>query len=147
MSQEEWDPLKELATVQRRLNRLFETALGRTDFSPGGEAGGWAPTADVFETSDRWVAAIELPGLDQDALDVRIEGDELVVDGERQMEREARVEAYHRVERSYGKFHRRFPIPSTADRGSVAAVYRSGLLTVTLKKGEGPQRSVRVSIR
>ncbi len=40
------------------------------------------------------------------------------------MEREARVEAYHRVERSYGKFHRRFPIPSTADRGSVAAIRR-----------------------
>ncbi len=148
MGEQGWDPLKELVSVQRRLNQLFDAAIGRTDYSPEGGAGGWIPTADVLETEDRWVAVVELPGVEPQALDVRIEADGLVVEGERKMAGEAdAVEAYHRVERSYGRFHRRFPLPPGADRGEASATYRNGLLTVTVHKGGSPRSAVHVPVR
>lgn len=149
MSEQGWDPLKELASVQRRLNELFDAAIARTDYSPEGEAGGWVPMADVVETEDRWIAVVELPGVEPQALEVRIEADGLVVEGERKMAGAAdAVEAYHRVERSYGRFHRRFPLPSgTADRGEASATYRNGLLTVTVRKGGSRRTAVRIQVR
>ena len=70
--------------------------------------GSWLPEADVYETSSALVLNLELPGLRQEAIDVRVDRDELVVEGERHMERDQGAEQFHRVERSYGKFSRRF---------------------------------------
>lgn len=148
MAVPEWDPLRELAVVQSRMNKLFESALARTDFSAEGGIGAWTPVADVQESSDTISFFLELPGVRQEDIDLHLEGDELLVQGERRMEREEAGEQYHRVERSYGKFARRFPVPSTVDRSSVAATFRDGVLRITLRKKEnvlgGP---IRVAIR
>ncbi len=147
MAQTEWDPLKELATVQARMNKLFEQALARTNFDTEGGVGAWMPVSDVYETPDRIVFQLEIPGLDQKDIDVRVDGDELLVQGERRMDRDPAGE-FHRVERSYGKFVRRFPIPSAVDRDAVEAVYRSGVLRITLAKRESDKgRPIRVAIR
>lgn len=147
MAQNEWDPLKELASVQQRMNKLFESALARTNFDAEGELGGWAPISDVYETPDGMILQVEIPGLEQEEIDVRVDRDELVVQGERRMDREPAGE-FHRVERSYGKFVRRFPLPSTVDRESVEAVYRDGVLRVALsKKGGDRGRAIRVAVR
>lgn len=146
MARNEWDPLKELEGVQRRMNQLFESALARTNFDAEGEIGGWFPVADAYETGGAMVLQVELPGIDQSDLDVRVDRGELVIQGERRMEREPAGE-YHRVERSYGKFVRRFPLPPGTDRESVEAVYRDGVLRVELsKKGDGG-RSIKVAVR
>ncbi len=145
MAQTEWDPLKELASVQSRMNKLFESALARTKFDDEGGVGAWTPVSDVYETPDHLVFCLELAGLDQSDIDVRVDGDELVVQGERRMDREQSGE-FHRVERSYGKFCRRFPIPSTADRQTVEAVYRHGVLHVSLLK-KGGSAAIRVAVR
>jgi HSP20 family protein len=147
MAQGEWDPLKELAKVQERMNSLFDSALARKNFDAGGELGSWAPTADVYETDDRMVFCLELPGLRLEDIDLRLEGDELIVKGERRMEGEG-GEQFHRVERSYGKFARRFPIPSAVERDSVEAKYDNGVLTVALAKKSGAQPGpIKVPIR
>ena len=88
MSNPAWDPMRELLAVQDRMNRLFESALTRTNFDPLGGSGSWAPVADVWETRDAFVFALEIPGLAMDQMDVRVDGDALVVEGERRMERE-----------------------------------------------------------
>jgi HSP20 family protein len=149
MAQADWDPLKELTKVQARMNRLFESALARTDFDAEGGIGAWSPIADVYETGSSLVLELELPGLTLEDIDLRMDGDELVVEGERRMDREGSGgEQFHRVERSYGKFARRFPIPSTIERGSVEARYRNGVLTVTLaKKADAPEGPIKVTIR
>jgi HSP20 family protein len=143
-----WDPLKELMTVQKRMNQLFESALARTDFGTQDEFDTWTPVADAYETRDAVVLCLELPGLEQDGIDLRLEGDELVVSGERKMDRGAEGEHFHRIERSYGKFSRRFRVPSTVAREAVRASYRDGVLRVTLPNGE-PRRDdpVRVTIQ
>lgn len=148
MVQSEWDPLKELLVVQQRMNKLFETALARTNFDAEGGVGAWTPVSDVYESPEGLVVCLELPGLSAAEIDVRVDGDELVVQGERRMEREHPGEQYHRVERSYGKFARRFPLPSDVDRNSAEAGYRNGVLTVRLARRESEgRRPIRLEIR
>jgi HSP20 family protein len=148
MAQTEWDPLKDLVGIQERMNKLFESALARTNFDADSGVGAWTPVADVYETAERVVFCLELPGLSQSAIDVRLEADEIVVQGAREMDRGGTGEQFHRVERSYGKFARRFRLPSHVDRASVGAVYEHGVLTVSLaKKEDAGKRPIRVAVR
>lgn len=142
------DPMNEMSRIQQRMNELFDRALATTDFQEPNAVGSWIPVADVFETSDRFVVCLELPGLEQDNIDVRVEGDDLLVEGSRSMERDQAGGHFHRVERSYGTFSRRFGLPSSVDRESVEAVFRDGVLTVTLSRREGAgPRAIRVAVR
>lgn len=148
MAQTEWDPLKDLVGIQERMNKLFESALARTNFDTEGGVGAWTPVADVYEDAEKLVFCLELPGLAQSDIDVRLEDDELVVRGERQMDRGAPGEQFHRVERSYGKFVRRFRLRSRIDPASVAAAYQDGVLVVTLaKKDDAGKSTIRVVVR
>jgi HSP20 family protein len=142
-----WDPMREMFRVQKQLNALFESALARTDFETQDGLGAWTPVGDVYADGSALHVDLELPGLRQEQISVRIDGDELVVEGERSMDREQGGE-FHRVERSYGKFSRRFRLPSDADRESVGAVYRNGLLSVTVqRRAERPSGAVRIEVR
>lgn len=148
MSQNAWDPLRELAGVKDRMNKLFESALARTNFDAEGGIGAWTPLADVYESGESLCFCLELPGVEQKDIEVRLDGDELLVQGERRMDREDDGEQYHRVERSYGKFARRFSLPSHADRSSVSAVFRNGVLRVALgKKDSSPNGPVKVTVQ
>ena len=148
MANAEWDPLKELVGVQERMNKLFESALVRTNFDAEGGVGAWTPLADVYETPTHVVFSLELPGLSLADIDLKVEDDDLLVHGERKMQREEEGEQFHRVERSYGKFARRFRLPSHVDRDSVEATYRDGVVTVALSKRDGAaKKPIRVTIR
>lgn len=142
------DPLKELAGVQHRMNRLFESALARTDFEAEGGFGAWSPVSDLVETDQALLLWLEVPGLDQHDLDVRIEGDDLLVAGELKPDREDGGEQFHRIERSSGRFSRRFPLPQDVDRGSIDAQYRGGVLRIAVAK-RSPERvePIRVPVR
>jgi len=147
-AQGQWDPLKELTAVQKRMNKLFESALGMADFDAPAEPDSWTPVCDVYETPEALVVSLELPGLDQSRIDVRVDGDDLVVSGEREIEREQPGEQFHRVERPYGKFLRRFHLPSTVNRDAIEASFRDGLLRVTLPNQPDKQpRPIRVAIQ
>ena len=141
------DPLKELLAVQKRMNQLFESALAKTDFDAQEGVDGWTPVSDVYTSSGSMVICLELPGLIQEQIDLRLTGDDLIVSGEREMARGGNGEQYHRVERSNGKFCRRFRLPSAVDRTSVDASYREGVLRVVLRKKEtGDTEPFRVAI-
>ena len=144
----EWDPFTDLVQVQKRMNQLFESALARTDFEAEQGFDSWTPVCDAYETTQGLEILLELPGMEQEQIELRMDADQLVVSGERQMERDHPAEQFHRVERSYGKFSRRFHLPSTVDRGAVQACFREGVLHVTLPAKQADQpKSVRVDIR
>ena len=128
----DWESLRELRSVQKRLNQLFEGALARSNFEAPDGLDSWTPVCDAYESSGALVLCLELPGLEQDDIDLNLERDELVVRGQRRMERGEPGERYHRVERSLGKFQRRFRLPPTVDRGAIRASYRQGVLRVEL---------------
>lgn len=148
MAPAEWDPLKELVGIQERMNKLFESALVRTNFDAEGGVGAWTPVADVYETPTRVVFCLELPGLTLADIEIRVEDDDLIVHGERKMQRGDSGEQFHRVERSYGKFARRFRLPSHVDRDTVEAAYRDGVVWIELAKRDGAtKKPIRVTLR
>jgi HSP20 family protein len=142
----DWQPLSELQHVQKRMNDLFESVLtGNFETQDGFDS--WTPVCDVYATPGALVLCLELAGLQQENIDLRVDGDELVVEGERKMEREHEGEHFHRVERSFGRFSRRFRLPSTVDRDAVQASYSNGVLRVELpNRGKAKPEPIQVKI-
>ncbi len=131
-----WDPFRDLLTIQDRMNKLFESVLTgpvAPDMA-GEEIGYWRPTAEVVDTRDSLEICCELPGLDRDAVDVSVEGGILTIQGERARPDRSESWAFHRLERPYGRFLRRFELPDGLDGDAVAATMSGGVLTVSLPK-------------
>ena len=146
-AQNAWDPLKDLVQVQQRMNNLFESALARTDFDTAAGLDSWAPIADIHEAQDSLRLCLELPGFEQSEIDLKVDGDHLIVEGERRMDADGNRGQFHRVERAYGKFSRRFALPSRFDRDRIQATYRNGVLEISLPARDslGPE-SFRIDI-
>ena len=129
-----WDPLRELSTMQERLNRFFEDFRTDDDVMQRGD---WLPSVDIYQTdTHEIVLKAEVPGIRKEDLDLRVEDNTLTLSGSRREDKDVRKEHYHRVERAYGTFSRSFSLPSTIDTGKVRADYKDGVLTVTLPKTE-----------
>lgn len=132
-----WDPLRDLVSLQERMNRMFEDSYrgaGRSDDWALG--GAWAPAVDIYEQDGNIVMKAELPGVDPKDVDVRLENNTLTLSGQRRLDSEVKQENYHRVERAYGTFTRSFTLPSVVDQGHIKAEYKDGVLKVTLPKRE-----------
>jgi len=132
-----WDPFKEMATLQERMNRMFEDVWGRgrrpdEDFI----SGSWVPPVDVRETKDTLEISVELPGIEPKNVEVSVESGVLTLKGARQFEKAAEGETYHRVERAYGAFERSFTLPTNVDAERIQASYRHGILHLTVPKRE-----------
>src|SRR6516165_10409023 len=97
-----WDPFREYTTLQDRMNRLFRDSFGERE--EGLTTSTFAPPVDVYEDEHNVTLKIEVPGIDEKDIDVRIENNVLTVHGERRFEKEEKEENYRRVERQYGSF-------------------------------------------
>ncbi len=115
--------------------RAFEDAFSRMLTEPQTNRP-WSPAVDIYETENELVLKADLPDVDPDAVDVRVENQTLTVSGERKFESEKSDKGFHRIERSYGNFTRSFTLPNTFDTGDIAAAYKNGVLTVKLPKKE-----------
>jgi HSP20 family protein len=132
------------------VGRLFEEFFD--DFPLFGSLdetrGKWVPSVDVLEKNGDLVLRAELPGMTEKDIDLRIEGDTLMLKGERKMENEDKKSNYHRVESFYGSFTRSFRLPDSVDYDKVSAEYKNGVLTVTLpKKPEVKPREIPVAVQ
>jgi len=124
---------------QDRFNRLFGEHLGHWMeplLEENWSMKAWTPKCDIYETDQEIVVKVELPDVKREDIKVGIENNMLTTRGERRFEEETKRENYHRVERSYGEFQRRFTLPDFADPAKVNADYRDGVLRVTLGKKE-----------
>jgi HSP20 family protein len=137
MSITRWEPFRDLIATQERFNQLFNEAFGRS-FGDQQEVTlrSWVPAVDIYETDENLVLQAELPGINPDDVDVRIEDNTLYLKGERKFEKEVKEENLHRVERSYGTFTRSFTLPSSINLDKVKAEYKNGVLTLTMPKRE-----------
>src|ERR1700740_3419681 len=141
-----WDPFREFSTLQDRMNRLFRDSYGER----GEEAlttSTFAPPVDVYEDEHNVTLKIEVPGIEEKDIDVRIESNTLTVHGERKIEKEEKEENYRRVERQYGSFTRTFNLPTTVDSEKVSANYDKGVLKISLpKKAEAKPKQIKVNV-
>jgi HSP20 family protein len=94
------------------------------------------PAMDVYETDDKLVVSVELPGLSASDVEVQVEDSTLTVSGKREFSTEVGGEHYHRVERRYGEFSRAVTLPPQVDAGKVDAKFEGGVLTIEVAKAE-----------
>jgi HSP20 family protein len=128
-----WDPLQEFLAMSNRFNRpINDPYAQRTEDS----FGAWAPPVDIFERQDQLVIRAEVPGVHKEDMDVRIENGVLTLHGERKEEKETKEVNVHLMERVCGSFTRSFSLPTTVDPTRVSAVYKDGVLEVTVPKVE-----------
>ncbi len=145
-----WEPLREFSAMQERMNRM--NRLFRESFSPEGPeealtTTGFAPLVDIYEDEHNITLKIEVPGIDEKDIDVRIENNTLTVHGERKIEEEEKEENFRRVERQYGSFTRSFTLPTTVDPEKVSANYDKGILKISLaKKAEAKPKQIKVNV-
>jgi len=142
-----WDPFREFVTLQDRMNRLFRDSFGPEGREEALTTTTFAPPVDVYEDEHNVTLKIEVPGIEEKDIDVRIENNTLTVHGERKFEKEEKEENYRRVERQYGSFTRTFTLPNTVEQESVQADYDKGVLKIKLaKKAEAKPKQIKVNV-
>ena len=140
------EPFREFNTLQDRINRVFrESYAGNQDDSLTTST--FAPAVDVYEDEHKVALKIEVPGIDEKDIDVRVENNTLTVHGERKIEKEEKEENYRRVERQYGSFTSTFTLPQTVDTENVSATYDKGVLKIALpKKAEAKPKQIKIGV-
>jgi HSP20 family protein len=142
-----WNPFRELEDIQTRLNRVFGDApLGRTN-DDGLFFADWAPPVDIQETDKEYLIKAELPEVKKENVKVEMLDGVLTIEGERSQEKEEKGKKFHKVERAYGKFVRRFALPTEVEATKVQAEFKDGMLNVHLPKSAGAKpKSVEVKV-
>jgi HSP20 family protein len=137
----------DVALLQNRLNSIFQDVTHPAGESEALTSGSFVPAVDVYEDSQKVVLKLEVPGIKQEDLDIRVENQTLVVKGERKLEVDEKEENFHRIERRFGSFVRSFTLPPTVDTNAVSATYDAGVLTISIpKKAEAKPKQVKIEI-
>lgn len=139
-----------LSQLHRELDRFFDFGPRGWPAASGLELleGAWSPPVDVFDEKDAVRVKTELPGLKQKEIEVSIQGNTLLLRGERTRDFDEKRENYHRVERVYGQFHRAIALPAPVDASAIKATYKDGILEVVLpKRPEAKARRIEIETK
>jgi HSP20 family protein len=135
MSLVRWDPFKNMATLQDRINRLFDDAFPR---SAGGDedlsASAWHPLVDIFETDQGVSILVDLPGVNKEDVSVEVKENVLTIQGERRPDQEVADDRYFRRERAFGVFQRSFATQTLISPGDIKATFKNGVLKIQVPK-------------
>jgi HSP20 family protein len=135
-----WEPFREVDTLQRQMNRLFDSLM-TTD---GGEnvSFSFVPAAEMQETEDAIHLRLEIPGMEAKDLDLQVTAEAVSISGERKSETKTEEKGVTRSEFRYGKFQRVIPLPARIQNDKVQAEYKNGVLNLTLPKAESEKNKV-----
>src|SRR6201981_1636139 len=141
-----WEqPFRGATALQEQINRVFGDVVGRageeSNLTP------WAPAVDIYETEQELVVKADLPEVNPQDLDIRVENNILTIRGERKFEKDVQQENYLRVERAYGSFARSFTLANTVNSEAIKADYQNGVLTLSIpKKEEAKPKQIKVNV-
>ena len=121
----------------RELNRALDQTFGLNN--DGWFDRAWAPAVDVSEDQKSFLISLEVPGVKAEDVKIQLDGNRLIVSGEKRQETEDRTDRVHRYERRYGSFSRTFTLPETVNVDAIEAKAQNGVLTLTLPKSEKAQ--------
>jgi HSP20 family protein len=130
-----WEPFRDLMAMQDRMTRLFDDTLSRI-WKAEVTRGVWSPPVDIVERANEVALKVDLPEVDQNEIDIKVEEGTLTIQGERKFLKEASEENYLQIERPFGTFRRSFTIPGVIDQEKIKASYKDGVLTIVLPKKE-----------
>ena len=141
-----WEqPLRGATTLQDQINRMFSEGVGHagqeSNLTP------WAPAVDIYETENELVIKADLPDVNPQDLDIRVENNILTIRGERKFESKVKEDNYLRVERAYGSFSRSFSLSNSVKTDDIKADYQNGVLTLRLpKREEAKPKQIKVNV-
>lgn len=130
-----WSPFRDMLGFRDEIDLAFDNFFPRTGERSTLETA-WAPTVDIYETKDEVIIDAEIPGMKQSDISVSISDNILTIKGEKKQEKEVKEENFHRVERVYGMFSRSFTLPVGIKEENIKAVYKDGVLKISLPKAE-----------
>jgi HSP20 family protein len=137
-------PIRSNAAVQSRVDSFLRefTAENKPE-----AAGKFVPAVDIYDDGEKVLVKLEIPGVKQEDVDIRVENQTLSVRGERKLEAEEKKEHFQRVERHYGSFYRSFTLPISVDTENIGATYEAGVLKLELKKKASAQpRQIKIGV-
>jgi len=132
-------------SLQEQINRVFGDVVGRageeSNLTP------WAPEVDIYETENELVVKADLPDVNPQELDIRVENNILTIRGERKFDNKVNEDNYLRIERSYGSFSRSFSLANSVDSEAIKADYQNGVLTLSIpKREEAKPKQIKVNV-
>jgi HSP20 family protein len=140
-----WEPFRDLMVMQERMTRLFDETLTRLWKEEGVARGVWSPPVDILERGGELILKVDLPEMTQSEIDIKVEENTLIIQGERRFIKEAPDENYVQIERPYGNFRRIFTLTKRIDQEKIRAAYKDGVLRIVLpKKGEVQSKQINV---
>lgn len=140
-----WDPFRDIITLREKMNCRFEDAVTARGEKKDMISSTWAPSVDIYETENALILTAEVPGVDEDNVEIKIEDNTLSLKGERKFEEETKEENFHRIERTYGSFYRSFTVPRHIDQEKIKAEHDNGVLRITMpKKPESKPKTVKI---
>jgi HSP20 family protein len=138
-------PFRGASTLQEQINHLFGSGLAHgteeSNLTP------WAPAVDIYETENELVVKADLPDVNPQDLDIRVENNILTIRGERKFESKVNEDNYLRIERAYGSFSRSFSLTNSVKSEAIQAGYHNGVLTLSLpKREEAKPKQIKVNV-
>jgi HSP20 family protein len=141
-----FDPFREINALHNAMTRALQTA-GTGSGDELTTTGSFVPPVDIYEDENSLSLRLEIPGMKQEDLDIRLENHTLTIRGERKFEKEDKEENFHRIERRYGSFTRSFTLPNTVDTDNVRADYKDGILSIELtKRAETKPKQIKIGV-
>jgi HSP20 family protein len=138
-------PLHGATTLQEQINRIFGEGVGHTGMESNLTP--WAPAVDIYETENELVVKADLPDVNPQNLDIRVENNILTIRGERKFESKVNEDNYLRIERAYGSFSRSFSLANSVKTEAIKADYQNGVLTLSLpKREEAKPKQIKVTV-
>jgi len=126
--------------------RMFEDFLNDWALRSAGRRESWTPPVDILEKDGDLILRVEVPGVNEKEIELKLDGRVLTIRGERKPEFQENGHNYHQIESFYGTFSRSFTLPDTVDSKHIKAGYKNGVLTITIpQKPEVKARSIAVS--
>lgn len=126
-------PSNGVTALKKEMDRIFDR-IWEPDLPTPAAFGEWTPVLDVFEAKDEIIVKVEVPGIEPKEINAHLADQILTITGEKKYEKEEKDEKFYRMERSMGNFSRSVRLPTPVELGKVVAVFKNGLLTVTLPK-------------
>lgn len=130
--------------VPSMFDRFFDAPL--FEHLPEAFQTGLTPAVNIAENEQNWTVTVEMPGLNEEDIDVQVLGNQLMISAERKFEEEKKDKEFHRVEHQYGSISRSITLPPGLRTDEIDAVYKKGILTLEIPKVE-PTPSSKVKIK
>jgi len=131
------------------MGRMMEEMERMIGFRSSVENGGipmWTPAIEISQNNGEYEIRAELAGLKPEDVKVEVNGDALVLEGDRKFEHEEKKDGVYRSERQYGHFYRSIPLPEGAEVEHAHARFENGVLEVTVPVAEVPRSHMKIPV-